>query len=105
MKTTTYQTAQYRACSGEVQAFGKTPVEALNALMAHLTADAPAPIVIWPYNRGDAFFTTAQEERQRALQARRESLTTDERSELEHLVEAAFDATIARTQTLQNLKS
>jgi hypothetical protein len=105
MDTATRETARFRACSGDRQGFGATPQEALNALTDHLPNDAMTPIVIWPYNRGDAFFTEAQQARLQELKARQESLNPTEREELEHLVEAAFEATIARTQTLQNVKS
>ncbi len=97
--------AQFRAVAGEQQGFGKTPQEALNALMALLPDNASTPIVIWPYNRGDAFFTEAQQARLQELKSRRDTLSEAEREEWEHLVEAAFDATIARTQSLPLVKS
>ena len=101
----TRETAHFRATAGTQQGFGKTPQRALSALMALLPDDTPTPIVIWPYNRGDAFFTEAQQARLEELKSRRETLTEEERSELERLVEAAFDATIARTQALSVVKS
>jgi hypothetical protein len=67
--------------------------------------DSGQPIVIWPYNRGDAFFTNAQQMRMQDLKARRDSLTTVEGAELERLVAEAFDATVARTQALPLTKS
>jgi len=94
------ETAQFRAIAGTVQAFGRTPQEALAALMQRLPETAPAPIVIWPYNRGDAFFTEAQQTRLQELKQRQEVLTAEERAELEELVAAAFDATVARTQAV-----
>jgi hypothetical protein len=97
--------AQFRASAGEQQGFGATPQEALNALMSLLPNDAPTPIVIWPYNRGDAFFTEAQHARLQELKSRLERLSEAEREELERLVEASFDATIARTQALPLVKS
>jgi hypothetical protein len=81
-----------------VAGLGSTPHEALAALMVLLPHDAPTPIVIWPYNQGDAFFTDAQQARLQELKNRRETLTEEEREEWEQLVEASFDATIARTQ-------
>ena len=96
---------QFRATSGSEQGFGKTPQDALKALMARLPDNTPAPIVIWPYNRGDAYFTEEQQARLQELKARRETLTEAEREEWERLVEAAFDATIARTQALPLVKS
>ncbi|HZT40948.1 MAG TPA: hypothetical protein VFA07_02100 [Chthonomonadaceae bacterium] len=97
--------AQFRATAGAQQGFGATPQEALNALMSVLPDDVPTPIVIWPYNRGDAFFTDAQQARLQELNSRRNTLTDSEREELERLIEASFEATIARTQTLPLVKS
>jgi hypothetical protein len=99
------ENAQFRATAGAQQGFGATPQTALDALMARLPADAPMPIVIWPYNRGDAFFTDAQQARLQELKGRRDTLTAAEREEWEQLVEAEFDATIARTQALPLVKS
>ncbi|HVK04757.1 MAG TPA: hypothetical protein VM490_14860 [Armatimonadaceae bacterium] len=105
-RTPGIEAAQFRASSGSEQGFGATPREALEALMSRLAADAPpTPIVIWPFNRGDAFFTSTQQDRLRDLKARRASLTPAEYEELERLVEAAFDASISRTQSLQHVKS
>jgi hypothetical protein len=49
------ENAKFRATTGQKEGFGTTPQEALNALMQHLSGDAFSPIVIWPYNLGDAF--------------------------------------------------
>ena len=92
--------AKFRATTGPKEAFGTTPQEALNALMQHLSGDAFSPIVIWPYNLGDAYFTGAQQARLQELKSRQETLTADEHMELEGLTVAAFDATIARTRSL-----
>lgn len=73
--------------------------------MLRLPDNAPTPIVIWPYNRGDAFFTETQQARLQELKSRRDTLTDSEREELESLIEAAFDATISRTQALPLVKS
>jgi hypothetical protein len=97
--------AQFRATAGTEQAFGATPQEALNALMARLSNDTLMPIVIWPYNRGDAFFTEAQQNRLQELKSRHDTLTAEEREEWEQLVEASFDATIARIKTIPVVKS
>lgn len=97
--------AQFRACAGEIQEFGRTPLEALTALMSRLPEDTSTPIVIWPFNRGDAFFTDAQQARLRELKTRREPLTQSEQAELEQLVATSFKATIARAQVIQRVKS
>jgi hypothetical protein len=99
------EAASFRATAGGEQEFGATPQEALNALMMRLAGNATTPIVIWPYNRGDAFFSQAQQDRLQELKNRRDSLTEAERQEWEHLVEAAFDATISRTQAIPVVKS
>lgn len=101
----TRQTAFFRATSGSEQDFGATPQEALNSLMTRLSGNAPTPIVIWPYNRGDAFFSQAQQERLQELKSRRDTLSQAEKQEWELLVEASFDATISRTQALPIVKS
>ncbi len=97
--------AGFRAATGQTQAFGATPEQALSTLMQRLPGDALAPIVIWPYNRGDAFFTDAQQARLQALKARQATLTPEEHAELETLVASAFNATVARTQALPRVKS
>src|SRR5947208_6181884 len=99
------ETAGFRATAGDQQEFGATPQEALNALLARLSGDAQTPIVIWPYNRGDAFFSDAQQARLQELKSREGLLTRQERAELEELVAAAFDATLARTRTVPLVKS
>ncbi len=98
-------TACFRATTGNEQDFGATPQEALNSLMTRLSVDVPTPIVILPYNRGDAFFSVAQQDRLQELKSRREALSKSEQREWEHLVEASFDATITRTQALPIVKS
>ena len=73
--------------------------------MQHLSDSAFSPITIWPYNLGDAYFTDAQQARLQELKGRRETLSTEECSELDGLVEAALDATIARAKALTPVKS
>ncbi len=97
--------AQFRATSGAQQSFGVTAQEALAGLMTQSPAAGSMPIVIWPYNRGDAFFSQAQQARLEELKGRQDNLTSAEYTEWEALVEAAFDASIARTQTLPFVKS
>jgi hypothetical protein len=96
---------QFRATAGEAQGLGTTPRDALEALMKNIQNDIVTPIIIWPFNQGDEFFTESQHQRLQELKAQRSTLTLSEKQELEQLVEAAFDATIARTQKLQRIKS
>ncbi len=95
-------TVRFRAIAGSSQGLGATPGEALNNLMQISSNTLSTPIVIWPYNRGDAYFTEGQQQRLNDLKARRADLTTAEQEEWEQLVEASFDATVARTQAVQS---
>ena len=70
--------AQFRATAATVQGFGRTPQEALAALMQSLPDAVSVPIVIWPYNRGDAFFTKGQQARLQELQQRHNAWTAEE---------------------------
>ena len=101
----TRDSAKFRATAGAAQGFGQTPQEALAALMERVGSGAPTPIVIWPYNQGDVYFTDAQQARLQELKGRHGQLTADEQTELDRLVEAAFDATTARAQALSPVKS
>jgi citrate lyase gamma subunit len=62
------------------------------------------PIAIVPFNRGDAFFTRAQHDRLQELKARQATLTAAETQELDALIEAEFDAAIARQKSIQQVK-
>lgn len=92
--------ARFRATTGDCHAFGATPREALTSLMRLVPGDVSEPIVIWPYNRGDGFFSDAQQARLQELKNRTDKLSQTERKELEALIESAFDAAIARTQRI-----
>ena len=99
------ETARFRATSGTAEGFGRTPQEALNALMPQVSSDDTMPITIWPFNHGDRFFTDDQQSRLLELKGRRSSLTIAELAELESLVEASFDAAVSRTHALPPVKS
>ncbi len=93
---------QFRASAGKTQGIGNTPGEALNDLLGRLGDAVLVPIVIRPFNRGDQYFTEAQQQRFVALRSRLEELVPAEREEWEQLVEASFDATIARAEAAQS---
>ena len=96
-----FSTAKYRAATQQTQAFGATPQEALAALLQHLPQGAPAPIVIWPYNQGDPYWTNAQQARLQDLKTRQAALTPGEHAELDDLIAASFDATLTRLHWLR----
>lgn len=93
---------QFRASAAKTQGIGSTPGEALNDLLGRLGDAVMIPIVIRPFNRGDQYFTEAQQQRLVALRSRLEELTPAEREEWEQLVEDSFDATIARAEAVRS---
>lgn len=98
------QNTQFRAVSGLQEGFGATPREALDALTTALAPAFDAPIVILPFNRGDRFFTQAQQDRLQELKARQTELSDAENAELNALIESAFDASLSRMQAAQPVK-
>ena len=99
------ETARFRATAGAAQGLGVTPRAALDALLAKQSEVFATPIVIWPFNRGDAFFSDNQQARMQDLKGRRDFLSVEEEDELKRLVEESFDATVARTKALQPRKT
>lgn len=92
---------QYRAISGRRQSVGRTMGEALDALAAQIEdVDIGGALVLIQKRAPDPFFTAAQHDRMESLRARRDALTDAERAELEALVNAELDATVARTDAL-----
>jgi len=98
------ETAKYRAVSGASHAFGRTPEEAVHVLMKCLPEQLPAPIVIWPFNVGDTFFSDEQINRLRELREKNK-LSREERCELEELIDASFEASAARASAIQSIKT
>jgi hypothetical protein len=74
------ETVSFHPTAGTLQAFGASPQEALAALTKRLPADVAVPIVIWPYNQGDAF-SEAQQARLQELKSRQGSLSQEEHAE------------------------
>ncbi|PTL36771.1 hypothetical protein CLG94_02515 [Candidatus Methylomirabilis limnetica] len=97
----------YCAIAGTKHAEGKTVGEALDALTAQLSADETSTLVIVQSLRSDRFFTAAQQqslsalmERWRTVRDQGYTLSMDEQTELEALVEAELHAAAARAATL-----
>ncbi len=92
---------RFRAVAGPRQAVGRTMGEALDALTADWPdGDAPPAAVFIQRFAPDAFFSAAQQKRLESLLASRDALSPDERRELEGLIDAELDATVARTEGL-----
>jgi hypothetical protein len=99
---------QYRAVSGRNQAMGRTAGEALDALTAQFSSVEGNTLVIVRNMTPDGFFSAAQcqrlEElisRRREALARKASLSTDEESELEQLLDAEIRAATERAVALR----
>lgn len=104
----------YRAVHGRQHAEGKTPGQALDSLEKLLTDEekAAGSLIILQRFRSDAFFTEKQQQRLQDLMlrfqetiSRDESLTPEERTELEQLVDEEWVAAIARGAAILNRTS
>jgi len=90
---------RFRAIAGNRQSLGKTMGEALDALTAEWGDDVQETVVLIQRFQPDQYFTQAQYDRMQALLAHRSTLTPEERTELEALIDSEVDATITRTET------
>ena len=100
---------RYRAVRGKQQAEGKTPGQALDSLEKMLTTSGePAnSLIILQRFQPDTFFSKTQQLRLQELMShfhnavsQDASLTAEERTELEQLVDAEWMAAIARTANI-----
>jgi regulator of protease activity HflC (stomatin/prohibitin superfamily) len=91
---------RFRAVAGNRQSVGRTMGEALDALTADWGDDIKETAVLIQRFEPDPYFTEAQYSRMQELLARRALLTAEERTELEALIDAELEATIARTDSL-----
>jgi hypothetical protein len=104
----------YRAVHGQQQAEGKTPGQALDSLEKLFTDEekATGSLIILQRFQPDAFFAEKQQQRLQDLMSRfqetisrDESLTPEERTELEQLVDEEWVAAIARGAAILNRTS
>src|SRR5438876_8928680 len=91
---------RFRAIAGNRQSVGRTMGEALDALTADWGDEIQETTVLIQRFQPDSYFTAAQYSRMQELLARRSSLAQEERAELEALIDAELEATIARTDSL-----
>jgi glycine cleavage system aminomethyltransferase T len=92
--------AHFRAISGKRQSTGRTPGEALDALLAQEDGNIESSAILIQRFAPDAYFTQAQHDRMQELLARRTALTEEENAELDALIDAELAATVARTDSL-----
>ena len=94
----------YRAVAGDKESTGRTAGEALDALTSQLSDEEGGTLIIVQKRKADGFFSAAQQSRLAELMSRRESgtLSPEEESELEGLVEAELDGARRRAEELLN---
>jgi hypothetical protein len=92
--------ARFRAVSGKRRSVGRTPGEALDALLAQEGEDIESSAILIQRFVPDTYFTQEQYDRMQQLLARRDTLSALENAELDALIDAELEATIARTDAL-----
>lgn len=100
-------TVAYRAIAGAKQSTGKTAGEALDALTSDLPPEESGTLVIVQHFRPDRFFNEQQQERLKHLMAqwraardRGTTLSPDEQSELDALIDAEIKAASDRAAAM-----
>jgi hypothetical protein len=91
---------RFCAVAGDRQSVGRTMGEALDALTADWGDEIQGAVVLIPRFGPDEYFTGEQYRQMQELLSRRASLTAEERKELEALIDAELDGTVARTDSL-----
>lgn len=96
---------RYRALAGERESVGRSAGEALDALTSQLSDDETGMLVVIQNLRPDSFFTAAQQQRLEELMSRWRttrdgggSLTDEEQTELQSLIDAELNAARRRTE-------
>ncbi len=92
----------YRAVAGKKQSIGRTAGAALDALTAQLDEEESGTLLVIQSQRSDRFFSSIQKKRLVELMEKRQSqiLTTEEKTELEDLVEAELNGARQRAEEL-----
>jgi len=92
----------YRAVAGKKQSIGRTAGAALDALTAQLDEEESGTLLVIQRQRSDRFFSSIQKKRLVDLMEKCQSqiLTTEEKTELEDLVEAELNGARQRAEEL-----
>lgn len=100
----------FRAVSGEIQSFGKTIGEAVDALTQQLENGHKETLFIVQRFQPDEFFTAEQQERLsqlmqklRQAEAENKEMNPKERAELEKLIDEEFEGWARRAETIATL--
>lgn len=92
--------AKFIARSGNLRAVGRTMGEALDALASQWGEITQTVPVLIQHFGPDRFFTQAQYDRMQELRNRIGTLSAGEQTELDSLIDAELEATIARLDAL-----
>jgi hypothetical protein len=92
----------FRAVAGKKESLGRTAGEALDALAAQLDEEETGTLAIIQNRRSDKFFDASQQNRLTALMEIRRTgtLSAEEETELENLVEAELSGARRRAKEL-----
>ena len=97
-ETTDHSKPRFRAVAGGLQSVGRTAGEALDSLLAQEGESIESSMIVIRRFAPDAYFSQAQHDRMQELLQRRSTLSDDESSELDGLIDAELDATVLRSQ-------
>jgi hypothetical protein len=92
----------FRAVAGKKESVGRTIGEALDKLTEQLSEDEGGTLLVIQKRRADKFFGAAEQKRIAELVSKKEnqSLTTDEKTELENLIEAELNGARRRAEEM-----
>lgn len=100
----------FRAVSGEMESFGETVGEAIDAMTKQLKNGATDTLVIVQRFQPDEFFSAEQQsrlsylmEKMRDARDRNEGLPSEEQTELESLIEAELEGSGRRVEKMARL--
>ncbi len=93
---------KFRAVAGKKQSVGRTAGEALDALTAQLGDDESGTLLVIQNQRPDKFFGSEEQNRLSELMSKMEdqTLSAEEATELEKLVEAELNGARRRAEEL-----
>lgn len=92
----------FRAVAGKKESVGRTVGEAIDKLNAQLNEDESGTLLVIQQRRADKFFGEAEQKRLAGLMSKKENETIsfEEKSELEKLVESELNGARRRAEEL-----
>ena len=96
--------AGFLAVGGKHKGFGKSPGEALNALVAQEAGSIDSSLVLIHRFGADSHFSQAQHDQMIDLMQRRDNLSKEDELKLDTLIDEELEATISRIKSFRNLQ-